>query len=68
MKITTIATLEDNHVDGLTLVNAELTVHGSKTRITLRNMGNKSPFSLTLTLNTADIQRAVMQELMDDGR
>ena len=59
MKLTTTATLEDNNVDGLTIVRAELVSNASKTRITLRNMGNKSPFSLTLTLNTADIRRVM---------
>ena len=69
MKVITTATLEDNNVDGLTVVCAELVVHGSKTRITLQNMGNsKPPFSLTLTINTADIQQAVMQTWLDDGR
>ena len=69
MKVITTATLEDNNVDGLTVVRAELAVHGSKTRITLENIGNsKTPFSLTLTINTADIRQAVLQAWLDDGR
>lgn len=69
MNVITTATLEDNSVDGLTLVRAELAVQGSKTRITLQNMGNSKPsFSLTITINTADIQQAVMQPWLDDGR
>jgi len=68
-KVTTTATLEDPSIDALTVVRIELSTHGSKTRINIRKMGEgKAPYSLTLTINTLDIQRALMNEMLDDGK
>ena len=68
MKVNTKATLEDTSIGALAFVKAEISTHGSKTYIGIKRMDNKSRYALTLIINTEDIQRAVMQDQLDDGR
>lgn len=67
--VTTTAMLEDNITGASEPIRIDITEHGSKTDITVHPFNaDRFPFSITIHLNTEDIQRARMRDLLEDGR
>ena len=66
--VITTATLEDTSTGAAQFVRLAISTNGSKTTIAIGPYDKRSKLSLTLSINTADIQRAAMADQLDDGR